>query len=336
MSRLARLLGWIVVAMVALGFALWGALALWFDGPAARPVAAGLAIAFVASSLTLPLVSGLRGLAMAAVVWTLLLYWWTSIAPRADRDWLPDVAAPPVAAIDGNVVTISNVRNFIYRSETDFTPRWEHRAYHLDQLRGLDLFMSYWGSPAIAHTIMSWEFEDGEHLAISIETRKERGESYSAVRGFFRQYELYYVVADERDLIGLRATHRGERVYLYRLAVPPERARALLLAYLGRVNHLAREPAWYNAFNQNCTTTIRMHVEEIGIHNPWSWRLLANGYGDELLYARGTLNRELPFAELKARSDVGERGRAADGASDFSARLRDGLPARPAPRAPAR
>ena len=117
-------------------------------------------------------------------------------------------------------VTIQNVRNFKYRSETDYDQRWETRTYNLDQIRGVDLFLSFWGPTQIAHTIVSWEFDDGQHLAISIETRKAKGESYSALRGFFRQYELYYVVADERDLVGLRTNYRGEQVYLYRIRVP--------------------------------------------------------------------------------------------------------------------
>jgi hypothetical protein len=296
-----------------------------------RPLAGALAVTFVLACLALPLVARRRGLAAAGVLWVLVLAWWLQLAPRADRDWYPDVAEVPRAVFDGDRVTIFNVRNFDYRSETDYTPHWEQRTYDLSTVRGLDLFMSYWGSPLIAHTIMSWEFGDGQHLAISIETRKERGESYSAVRGFFRQYELYYVVADERDVIGVRTDHRGEEVYLYRLAVAPERARALLVAYLEQINRLARAPAWYNAFTHNCTTSIRIHVQQVGVHNPWNWRLLVNGRGDELLYARGTINRELPFAEMKSRSDITARARAAGSDPAFSARIRDGLPSRPPP-----
>jgi hypothetical protein len=325
---LLRVAGWSMLIIVTVAISVWGGLALWFDGPASRGVAGVLAGAFVAVSVALPLVLRWRGLAIAASLWVILLVWWLYIPPRADRDWLPDVAELPAAGIQGERVTISNVRNFDYRSESDFTPRWEQRTYDLGQVRGLDIFLSYWGSPLIAHTIMSWEFDDGQHLAISIETRKERGESYSALRGFFRQYELYYVVADERDVIGVRANHRDERVYLYRLAVPPAQARALLLAYLERVNRLARQPAWYNAFTQNCTTTIRMHVQEVGVRNPWNWRILVNGRGDELFYERGYLNRELPFADLKARSDVTARAQAARDAPEFSARIREGLPGR--------
>jgi hypothetical protein len=173
---------------------------------------------------------------------------------------------------------------------------------------------------------MSWEFEDGQQLAISIETRKENGESYSAVRGFFRQYELYYVVADERDVVRLRTNYRGEQVYLYRFRAPAELARAVLLDYLEEVNRLAERPEWYNALTHNCTTTIRHHVQNVAPRNPFSWKILVNGYIDELGYSRGTIDTSLPFAELRARSNITEAAKAADQDPDFSARIRKGLP----------
>jgi len=195
---------------------------------------------------------------------------------------------------------------------------------------GVDLFLSFWGPTLIAHTIASWEFSDGRHLAISIETRKEVGESYSALRGFFRQYEIYYVVADERDVVRLRTNFRGEQVYLYRIQVGPDGARALLLDYLKEVNSLAEQPKWYNALTHNCTTTIRYHAQNVAAGRPFDWRLLANGYLDELGYERGQIDTSLPFAELKKRSDITERARAAGDAPDFSERIRVNLPgARP-------
>jgi hypothetical protein len=328
---MASLLARVVLVLLALPLVAWGMSALWFDGPASRPVAGVLAAGLTAVSLAGPLVAGRRGLAAAGVAWIVLLAWWLRIPPRADRDWLPDVAAVPSAEIAGDRITVRNVRDFVYRSETDYTPRWEVRTYDLAQVTGLDIFFSFWGSPLIAHTIMSWDFADGRHLAVSIETRKERGESYSALRGFFRQYELYYVVADERDVIGVRASHRGEDVYLYRLAVPAEQARRLLVAYMDSVNRLAARPAWYNAFSHNCTTSIRLNVQHIGVRNPWDWRILVNGHGPEMLYERRTISHDRPFAEVKARSDVTARAKAADGDPAFSTRIREGLPPRPPP-----
>jgi hypothetical protein len=193
----------------------------------------------------------------------------------------------------------------------------------------VDLFLSYWGSPWIAHTIASWEFDDGQHLAISIETRREKHESYSALRGFFRQFELHYVVADEQDVVRLRTNHRGEDVYLYRLAAPPEKARAVLLDYLEEINRLARDPTWYNAATHNCTTTIRHHVQHVAPGNPWNWRILVNGQIDELGYMRGTINTSLPFAELRQRSAITGKAKAAGQDLRFSQRIREDLPERP-------
>jgi hypothetical protein len=178
---------------------------------------------------------------------------------------------------------------------------------------------------------VSWEFEDAPPLAISIETRKEIGEEYSAVRGFFRQFELYYVVADERDVVRLRTNLRGDEGYLYRVNWSPSDSRALLLAYLEEVNRIARSPRWYNAFDHNCTTTIRFHARQIGMVRALNWRVLVNGKGPELLYMRGVVNTTLPFPELRSQSYINERGRTAGRAADFSQRIREGLPPRPPP-----
>jgi hypothetical protein len=137
------------------------------------------------------------------------------------------------------------------------------------------------------------------------------------------------VVGDERDLIGVRTNVRGERVRVYRLAVPAAEARELLLVYAERISRLADEPAWYNAVTQNCTTSIRRNVTELGLEQPWNWRILVNGRGEELLHMRGLVNTSLPFAELRARSDVSEAARAAEQTQDFSERIRVGLPSRP-------
>jgi uncharacterized protein DUF4105 len=320
-SRLAA------VALVMLAVA-WGALALWFDGSASRPIAGALAVGFAAICISLvALIRPLwRGLTLAVAPAVGVAFWWSSIAPSNTRDWSPDVARVAHAIFDGNHLTIENVRNFRYRSETDYEARWETRSYDLDKVRGVDMFLSYWGPTLIAHTIASWEFDDGRHLAISIETRKEVGESYSALRGFFRQYELAYVVADERDLIGLRTEYRGEQVYLYRLRVPGAQARALLVDYLREINRLAEHPKWYNALTSNCTTMIGYHAQNVAAGNPFDWRLLLNGRIDELAYERGQIDTSEPFAELRDRSNVTAKARAADDSADFSARIRENLP----------
>jgi len=322
-SMVSVVLSAIVVAGVA-----WGALALWFDGPISRvlagTMAGGLALTSIAlAALVRPF---LKGLVAALLPVVAVAVWWASIPPSNTRDWPPDVARTARAAFHGSSVTIQNVRNFKYRSESDYDQRWETRTYDLDRLRGVDLFLSFWGPTQIAHTIVSWEFDDGQHLAISIETRKQKGETYSALRGFFHQYELYYVVADERDLVGLRTNCRGEQVYLYRIRIPRPQARALLVDYLNEVNLLAEHPRWYNALTQNCTTTIRGHAQNAGAGGRLNWKLIANGHLDQLLYERGQIYSDLPFADLRARSDITEKAKAAGDSPDFSARIRQGLP----------
>jgi hypothetical protein len=313
---------------VVLALAAWSAACLWIDGPSSRVLAGLLAAGF--SLVVLVVVALVRPIWRMWLAFALLFVgvqaWWLGIEPSNDRNWLPDVARPPTARFDGDRVTIENVRNFHYRSETDYDERWETRTFDLSKLCGIDMFLSYWGSPMIAHTITSWAFEDGQHLAVSIETRKEQGEEYSALLGFFRQFELYYVAADERDLIRLRTNHRGEDVYLYRLETPLPLARALLVDYLEEMNRLAERPRWYNALTHNCTTTIRRHVRQVAPRNPFSWKILVNGYIDQLGYDRGTIDTSLPFEELRRRSAISEKGLAAGHVRDYSRVIREGLP----------
>ena len=328
-----RLGVWIAGALLAPAL-LWSGAAVWFDGPASRPLAGLLvSLLFAGTVATLWRVRpARRGLAICGLLFLGVLAWWLSLRPSNEREWLPDVARLPHATIEGDRVTIRNVRNFEYRSVEDFTEHWEERAYDLSKLVGVDVFLSYWGSPWIAHTIVSWAFSDGQHLAISIETRKEVGETYSAVLGFFRHFELYYVVADERDLVGLRTNHRQEDVYVYRMNWPVETARALLVDYLESINGLHEKPRWYNAARYNCTTTIRHHMQHIAAGRPFDWRILVNGRIDELAYERGTIAPHLPFEEVRQQSAISARARALDSGEDFSAGIRRGLPSPPAAR----
>ena len=319
---------------VALGMLLslcviWWVAALYYAGPRPLALSLGIAAAYAlgAGVLFWRLPAIVERLAVVAAAALLPLAWWVSLEPSNDRDWAPEVSRLPWFEVEGSRLTAHDLRDFHYRSENDFDARWIERSYDLDALEGVDIFLSYWGSPAIAHTILSWDFEGSPPLAASIETRKEKGESYSAVRGFFRQFELVYVLADERDVVRLRTSYRGERVLLYRLATPPGHARALLEQYLSEANDLARRPAWYNAFTENCTTTIWRNVRALAPDWPFDWRLLANGRVDEMLYERGQVDTSLPLSELRRRSDVTERAKACGSREDFSRCIREGLPA---------
>ena len=260
----------------------------------------------------------------------LVLVYWSLMPPSNNRDWQPDLTLLPWAEISGDTVTIHNIRNNDYRTETDFTVRHYDQTFDLKKLRNVDFFLVYWGSPKIAHTMMSFNFEDQGNVCFSIETRKEKGEDYSTVKGFFRQYEVTYVVADERDLVRLRTNYReqgkGEDVYLYRLIASPEAQRKVFLSYLNEVNRLKDHPEWYNALTGNCTTSIRKHTM---VYNPKArldWRMIVNGYIDEMIYERGAIDRNLSFAELKKRSYINPKAQAADQDPDFSQRIRQGIP----------
>lgn len=257
------------------------------------------------------------------------LAWWWGRKPSNERDWRPEVARVATAQVEGNRVTVRNVRNFRYRGVEDFDGRWEERRFDLETLDGLDVFFIYWGAPLIAHTILSWSFADGQHLAISVEVRRSKNQEYSALKSLFRQYELIYVVADERDVIQLRTNYRREQVYLYRLRTSRGNARALLLEFLKAMNAVARKPIWYNAIAANCTSVIRQRVIHAGGRLPLSWRFYANAYLPELLYRKGMFDTGRPFAELEAMSHINDRALAVGEGEDFSAAIRRGLPMPP-------
>jgi hypothetical protein len=306
----------------------WAVGALYFDLPI-TPLRAPLALMYGAAMLAALLFVKGRWRASGIVVagFVVVLGWWLTIKPMEDRAWQPDVARRAWADVGNDEITLHNVRNCEYRTETDYTPRWETRVVHLSKLTGVDLAINFWGSPWIAHPIASFQFADSLPLAISIETRKAIGQSYSALRGFYRQYELIYIPADERDVIRLRTNYRGEEVYLYHTTASAERGRAIFLEYLKHLNQLHDRAEFYNAVTDNCTTNIRVaNVAAGGKVPPWNWRILLNGKGDELLYQRGFIDRNLPFPELKARSFINPRAKLADTSPNFSELIRVGLP----------
>jgi len=334
MIPVGKVVGGVFIVLLLVCTAAWGVLALYYFDHYSLALRMGFAAVFAIASLI-----ALGGIAVARWRWRVfagylvlfaaLLLWWSSLSPSNDRDWQPDVAVLPYATINGERITVHNIRNFDYRSETDYTPAYYDKTFNLNKLNGVDLIASYWMGAAVAHIILSFGFQNGDHLAISIETRKERGESYSTIKGFFRQYELYYVVADERDVIRLRTNFRKdppEAVYLYPLNGPVENARRLFLQYMKQINALKDRPQWYNTLTTNCTTAIWMHTRINPGHPPLSWKILASGYVPEYLYEIGRLDTHLPFAELKRRAHINARAQAADDAADFSRQIRGGFP----------
>jgi hypothetical protein len=320
-------------AMVIAACSCWATIALAYNAPgrdALRTGAAALGalLGLVAIVGFVRVRSRRRAAVGFAIGYVALLLWWRTLVPSNDRDWPDDVARLAYATIDGDRVTFHDVRNFDYRSESDFTPAWYDRTYSLSALDQVDLVACYWMGPAIAHVLLSFGFGD-EHLAISIEARRERGEGFSLVGGFFKQFELYYVVADERDAIRLRTNFRAdppEDVYLFRLRGDPARARQLFLEYVGDLNSLHERPRFYDALTENCTTTIRWNTRGLTDRMPWSWKLLLSGYAAEYARENERLDTDLPFDELRRCSRINDAARDAGDAPDFSRRIRAGLP----------
>ena len=334
MRLLARLFGPFVVALVILAVTAWGALALVYSSLLTEPLRAPAAGLFglggiVAAAVVLFSRRRWRAAGAFAAAFLLLLAWWSTVRPSNDRDWQPEVAVLPYATIDGDLITLHNIRNFEYRSESDFTSAYYDKTFDLRRLDSVDLIATYWMGPQIAHIMLSFGFAGQDYVAFSIETRKERSEEYSTLKGFFRQYELFYVVADERDVLRVRTNYRKqppEDVYLFRVRGPTENARRVFMEYVRKINALKERPEFYNTLTTNCTMNILMHTRVNPGHLAFSWKVLLSGYAPQYVYDNGRLDTSLPFEDLKKRSRINDAAQAADRAPDFSRRIRAGLP----------
>jgi hypothetical protein len=320
----------LLLMIVVLSATGWGTLAIYYGDSQTSVLQSVLASVFAAAGLLAATVVWLPRwrksfLVIFGVLFLVVLTWWFNISPSNDRVWQTDVTQLPYAEIKGNEVTVHNVRNFRYRSETDYLPVYETRTYDLSKLESVDLFTVYWMGPAIAHTIISFGFADDDYLAVSIEARKEEGEGYSSIKGFFRQYELIYIVADERDLIGLRTNYRQnppEQVYRYRLAVSPNVARGFFLEYLKSINEISKEPRFYNTLTANCTNVIWMHAQVNPDRVPFSWKILASGYAAEYLYDMQRLDNSVPFDTLTQQGHVNPLANSLGITDAFSKQIR--------------
>ena len=327
---LSRTFGWLIAGFWFLFRALlvaWGSLAIFYSNLPWAGLRLVLAGAFAAFAIWAFWFSRQRRMsAIALALFLGVVAWWVSISPSHDRAWRPEVAVMPRATIDGDRVRIGGVRNFDYRSTNEFTVRYEEREWLLSHLAGLDFYVSYWAEGLVGHTFLSFIFDNAPPLSISIETRPEVGEGFAPVASLFKQFELIYVVADERDLVGVRTNHRNETVYLYRLNSSADDARRLLMVYLERINELADRPEYYHLLSNSCTINIVRYANAAGREGRFDIRHLFNGLVDSYLYHSGRVDTTLPFDELRRRSLINGAAQAADGAPDFSQRIRASLP----------
>jgi hypothetical protein len=347
-----KFIKWLLLVLLLIATTVWAVLAIYFGDSSSSNVQTGIAVVvglfglttlvslgfarwrkpvLVANSLLFLVSLGFARWRKSVLVAYSLLFvvilsgWWFAIQPSNDREWQADLVKLPYATIKGDLVTVYNIRNVDYRSEFDFSPAYYTKTFDLNKLKGVDLFAVYWMGPAIAHTIISFNFGNKDYLAVSIEARKELGEAYSTIKGFFRQYELTYIVADERDVIRLRTNYRKdppEQVYLYHLQPPKENMQRLFLEYIRKINELNDKPTFYNTLLDNCTTDIWFNTHVNPEHLPFSWKILLSGYLPEYIYESGGMNTKIPFEQLQQQARINSVAQAADKAADFSQRIR--------------
>lgn len=319
----------VVAILVALAVA-WASLALWYRLPLpefGRGFWAGLFALFGVFTVT-ALFGPWRFKAVATFVgaFALVLVWWNTIKPVEDAAWAPDVARQVTGEFNGDLLTLTNVRDFEWNSKTDFKERWTTRTYDLSKVRTVDLFMSYWAGPKIAHVIFSLGFEGGEQLPWSIEVRHQSGGAFSPLADLFKSNPLVIIASDERDVVGVRSNFRGEDVQIYRLKASPEQARALLRQYVDDVNRLAERPEFYNSITTNCTTTVVKMMRMVGDKVPLDWRLIVNGYVPDYAYDHGALDTSMPLSELRTIAHIDKRARDDGLSPNFSRAIRVGVP----------
>jgi len=271
------------------------------------------------------------GLWAFSAAFAILLVWWHFLPPSNDYIWADDVAAMTSGVVEGQRVTLRNVRNFDWRSDTDYTQHWETRRYDLDKLRSVDMVMSYWSGPAIAHMLVSFGFDNANYVVFSVEIRRQKGEEFSEIGGFFKEFELSIIAADERDVIRVRTNVRGEDDYLYRIQMPASAMRSLFLAYIDQANGLVNAPRFYNTVTANCATLVYHMMKRIVSPLPLNYSLLLTGYLPKYVYRIGGLDSRYSFEDLRARGRITERAKAADRSADFSTDIRRGIPNIPSP-----
>jgi hypothetical protein len=320
----------VLTTLIIIFPAIWGGFALWYQIPGGQSFRGLCVVLWGAFSFAMLIALWQGRITLGVIAFTValvgLLLWWTRLTPTNDHDWADDVAQITTGAVDGARVTLHNVRNFDWRSQTDYTQRWEARSYDLDRLRTVDMIMSYWDRPAIAHMLISFGFEAGAQVVFSVEIRRQKNQAFSEIGGFFKEFELSIIAADERDVVRLRTNVRGEDDYLYRLQLSQQAMRLLFLGYVGEANSLVDSPRFYNTITVNCTTLVYQMMKRIVGRLPLDYRLLFSGYLPEYVYRVGGLDRRYSLEELRERGRITERAKKSDRNESFSADIRRGIP----------
>ena len=320
----------LLLSLLILCAGAWGGLALYYQLPMQMPWLA-VSLALWAGLSVLALVhlwrnSTWQGVLLYLALHAVLLIWWNSLTPSNQHLWEDDVAQMTTGQVEGDKVTLFNVRNFNWRSETDYTARWDTREYDLSKLQSVDMLTSHWGMDAIAHVLVSFGFADEQFVTFSVEIRKKKGQTFSEIAGFFKQYELSILAIDERDAVAVRPNVRGEDTFLYRIDMPEAIRRQLFLSYIEQANQLIEEPRFYNTVTANCTTLVFGMMQHISGGLPLDSRLLLTGYLPSYIEELDGLTDGFDLTQLRTAGRITERSKQAANSENYSKIIRQGVP----------
>lgn len=325
-SKFVRIAVKFVFILFAISFAVWASFAMWYQLPFGDAVRKSVIILWLV--LTLWIIAGERRFhcwrkrLFFCLLALLILGWWSTIRPSLDRIWAPDVSRTVTGTVEGDLVTLSNVRDFQWRTTEDAVENWKDATYDLSKINSVDVYLSYWSSPAIAHTLVSFGFEDGRHVVFSGEIRRQHHEVFSAIGGFFREFELAMIAAEEEDIIYLRTNIRKEDVYRYRIDVPLAGAREMFLSYVEMGNELAAKPEFYNTLTTNCTTIIFNMARILDPGLPFDHRILLSGYLPGYLYDHQWIEQNGSLEDVEKRASIDAKAQAG-GREGYSQRIRE-------------
>ncbi|HWD12171.1 DUF4105 domain-containing protein [Pseudochrobactrum sp. sp1633] len=317
------------VSLLVILITIWGSLALYYQLSESRvfnAVIIGLWVLIALAALSTIWFADLYQFRKAlfivfTLVFAVLLIWWHSIKPSLNRDWAPEVAQTVTADFKGDQVRLNHIRDFDWRTEKDFTANWKSADYDLNQIKSVDLFLSYWAGPAIAHTLVSFGFEDGRYVVFSAEIRKKRGQAFSEIGGFFKDFELAMIAAEESDIVYLRTNVRGERVYRYHVDIAPEQARQLFRLYTDTANRLSKDAGFYNTLTANCTTVVFDMARILDPSIALDYRVLLSGYLPEYMFEKELiLTPETNTQSMRLNADISAQAKGSR--EGYSQRIR--------------
>lgn len=337
--RLAYGLAHFLFGVFVLLSSIWLCMALWVQQPFGRWMTLVLIVVWACFALSIlgiyisrHLFSRGKDVLLYLFIFLLSLLWYFSLPALQDREWNPEVAKVLTYQRQGNIVQLHNVRNFQWQADGSYIERWESRTINLNRIQGVNIITSYWMGPQISHTLVSFDIQDARPLTFSIEIRKEKNEEFSAIGGFFRQYELSLVASDEKDIVYTRSNVRHEQVYFFPVNMPKTQMKALFEEYLRQADELREQAKWYNTLTSNCTTLVFDMVQAVSQQQlPMDYRLLASGYLPNYLYDLGALDQTWDLKTWYQRAHVNPRARQFDqfqyqDSENFSNLLRLGLP----------